>query len=119
MQDTLFSRLGGTEGIARIASDLVDYHIENPLIAARFSGSDVAALKKAAAEFFVQGSGGPEVYSGRDLVSTHRHMNISDNEFMASVDDLMKALSNAGVGDGEKAEVLYIFYSLRPQVVGI
>ncbi|MGO4915622.1 group I truncated hemoglobin [Pseudogemmobacter sp. W21_MBD1_M6] len=119
MSDTLFTRLGGTEAITRIASEMVDYHVANPLIAARFAGSDVPAMKKIAADFFVTGSGGPQVYAGKDMRSAHRHMNISDMEFMATVDDLMLALSNSGVGDHEKAEVLYIFYSLRPEVVGV
>lgn len=119
MSDSLYSRLGGTEGIARIASDLVDNHIANPLIGARFAGSDVAAMKALATDFFVMGAGGPQNYRGKDMLGAHRHMNISDNEFMAAVDDLMKALSDAGAGDREKAEILYIFYTLRPEVVGV
>jgi hemoglobin len=119
MTDTLFSRLGGTEGVTRIASNLVDNHLANPLIAARFAGSDVARLKQMAADFFSLGSGGPQVYTGRDMLSVHKHMNISDNEYMASIDDLMKALTDSGVGDREKSDVLYIFYQLRPDVVGV
>ena len=114
-----FPCLGGTEGITKIAADLVDNHISNPQIAARFSGSDVPKMKQLAADFFSLGSGGPQVYQGKDMLSAHKHMNISDNEYMTAVDDLMKALSNSGVGDREKAEVLYIFYSLRPDVVGV
>lgn len=119
MTDTLFTRLGGTEGVTRIASDLVDNHLANPLIAARFSGADVPSFKQTAADFFSLGSGGPQVYKGKDMLSAHKHMNISDNEYMAAVDDLMKALTSSGIGDREKAEVLYIFYTLRPDVVGV
>ena len=58
-----------------------------------------------------------------DLVELHLinplFKNISDNEYMAAVDDVMSALSQNGIGDAEKAEVLYIFYSLRPEVVGV
>ncbi len=53
------------------------------------------------------------------MLDAHRHMNISDAEFMAVVDDVMDALATAGIGEAEKAEVLYIFYSLRPQIVGV
>jgi hemoglobin len=53
------------------------------------------------------------------LAEAHRGMNISDNEFMAVIDDVMAALTSSGVGDPEKAEVLFIFYSLRPNVVRI
>lgn len=119
MSETLFSRLGGAPSVTRIASDLVDNHLVNPLIRARFAGSDVARLKRMAADFFSTGSGGPQVYEGKDMLSAHRHMNISDNEYMAAVDDLMAALTASGVGDAEKAEVLYIFYQLRPNVVRV
>jgi hemoglobin len=119
MTETLYMRLGGADGITRIAGDLVDYHMANPLIGKRFAGSDAVAMKKKAAAFFSMGSGGPNTYDGLDMLSAHRHMNISDIEYMAAVDDLMLALSDADVGDREKAEVLYIFYTLRPNVVGV
>lgn len=119
MSQTLYERLGGTEGINRIASNLVDRHIANPRIAARFAGSDAAKVKRNAADFFISGSGGPDVYTGKSMLEAHRHMNISDDEYMAAVDDVMAALVDEGIGDAEKAEVLYIFYSLRPDVVGV
>ncbi len=119
MSDTLFDRLGGESGIRSIASDVVDLHCANPLIAARFSNSDVPKLKQLAGDFFITGSGGPQIYQGRDMVTTHKNMNISDNEFMAVVDDVMEALTKNSIGDAVKAEVLYIFYSLRPEVVRI
>lgn len=119
MTDTLYARLGGTDGITKIASDLVDNHIANPLIGARFAGSDAAAMKDTARDFFMLGSGGPQVYQGKDMRSAHKHMNISDTEYMAAVDDLMEALDASGIGDTEKAEVLFIFHTLRPDVVGV
>jgi hemoglobin len=117
MPTSLYERLGGAEGIFRIASDTVDLHMKNPLIAPRFQRSDLKTVKTTVADFFITGSGGPPVYKGKDMVSTHRGMNISDNEFMAAVDDVMAALTSSNIGDQEKAEVLYIFYNLRPQVV--
>lgn len=119
MTRTLYERLGSTEGITKIVSDLVDNHLKNAKISARFSGSDIPALKRKAAEFFIAGSGGPPVYAGKDMLDVHRHMNISDGEYMAMVDDAMDALAASGVGDDSKAEVLFIFHSLRPQVVGV
>lgn len=119
MSESLQERLGGTESITKISSDVVDLHIKNPKIAARFSESDVPTLKQTVADFFITGSGGPEVYKGKDMLSTHKNMNISDNEYMAAVDDVMTALESNSIGQREKEEVLFIFYSLRPEVVGV
>ena len=44
-------------------------------------------------------------------------MNISDDEFMAVVDDAMGALDSNGIGQREKEEVLFILYCLRAEVV--
>lgn len=116
---TLYERLGGSEGITAIANDLVDLHMRNPRIAPRFAASDAAALKNAAATFFIAGSGGPDVYKGKDMLPTHRGMNIDDAEFIAVLDDAMKALEKNGVGQREKEEVLYILYSMKGDVVRV
>jgi hemoglobin len=116
---TLYERLGGSEGITAIASDLVDLHISNPRIAQRFAASDVASVKNAAATFFIAGSGGPDVYEGKDMLSAHRGMNIDEAEFMAVLDDALKALDMNGIGQREKEEVLYILYSMKSDVVGV
>lgn len=117
MTASLYERLGREQGIARIVDDLVDNHLKNPTIATRFTGADIAKLKENAAAFVVTGTGGPETYQGKSMRDAHAHMNISDAEFMAVVDDVMSALDGNGVGQREKEEVLFILYSLRPEVV--
>ncbi len=119
MSDTLFVRLGSEAGIRAIAADVVDNHVTHPLIAPRFAGSDLPRLKKMAGDFFIAGTGGPAIYEGKDMLTAHRHMNISDIEFMAVVDDVMAALDKNGIGQREKEELLFTFYSLRPQVVRV
>ncbi len=116
---TLYERLGGPARIAAIASDLVDAHVVNPLIGQRFQSIDEEAAKRHAFEFFCMGSGGPESYTGRDLREVHTGMNASEQEFLAAVDDLMMVLDRNGIGEREKQEVLYIFYSLKGDVIRI
>ena len=92
MSEALFDRLGGDNGIRKIVDVLVDNHASNPVVSARFAGSDLGNLKKMAGDFFVTGSGGPEIYTGKDMISAHLHMNISGDEFVAVLDDAMNAL---------------------------
>lgn len=117
MDKTLFERLGCEQGIRKISNDVVDLHTKNDRISARFESSDLIQLKEAVAKFFISGSGGPQIYEGKDMRTAHQHMNISDHEYMAAVDDVMAALTMSNIGDREKGEVLYFFYSLRPDVV--
>jgi hemoglobin len=117
MSESLYERLGGTEGITRIASDLVDIHLANPAIATRWSNSDIDKVKNGAATFFIAGTGGPDVYEGKDMLATHKGMNISAHEFMAVLDDALEALAKNNIGQREQEEVLYVLYSMRNDVV--
>lgn len=114
---SLYERLGGTDGITRIASDVVDLHRQNPLIAPRFAAHDSEALKRAAATFFIQGTGGPSVYEGKDMRSAHQGMNIDEAEFVAVLDDSLAALDKNGIGQREKEEVLFVLYSMKGEIV--
>ena len=116
---SLFERLGSEQGIRAIANDLVDLHTQNPQISARFAGSDLSALKDAAATFFITGTGGPDVYRGEDMLTAHRGMNISDAEFLAVLNDALEALSRNGIGQREQEEALFILYSLKDSVMRV
>ena len=116
---SLYERLGGTAGITAIANDLVDFHLNNPRISPRYADSDVAAVKNAAATFFIAGTGGPSVYEGKDMLTAHRGMNIDDAEFVAVLDDAMAALDKNGIGQREKEEVLFILYGLKGEIVHV
>lgn len=117
MSESLFERLGGVEGITAIAGDVIDNHVNNKVIAPRFAESDVSRLKKGAATFFIAGTGGPSVYEGKDMLATHKGMNISHAEFMAVLDDALNALQKNLVGQREQEEVLFVLYSMRSEIV--
>jgi hemoglobin len=117
MTASLYERLGESEGIQRIANDLVNNHVNNQLVGKRFADSDLPVIKKVAAEFFITGSGGPGVYKGEDMIATHKGMNISGGEFLAVLDDAMGALEKNDVGQREKEEVLFILFSMRNEVM--
>lgn len=119
MAGSLYERLGSSEGIKQIANDVVELHLKNPAIATRFAAADPDKLKKGAATFFITGTGGPNVYEGKDMVATHKHMNINHEEFMAVCDDALMALEMNGIGQREQEEVLFVFYSMRNEIIGV
>ena len=118
MTETLYDRLGATEGITKIANDLVDNHVRNPLIGRRFAQANVDGLKKAATAFVVSGTGGPNIYEGKDMIGTHKGMNINGDEFVAVLDDALNAMEKNNVGQREKEEIVYILVSMRKEVMG-
>jgi hemoglobin len=120
---TLYERLGGEEGIITIVEDVVEAHMNNPAISARFlpykeRPEYLEQIKKHTVNFFGAGSGGPQVYEGRDMTTTHRGMNINAAEYMHVIDDAMGVLDKHGMDEQTKKDVLMIFYSLKDLMIG-
>ena len=120
MSTSLYDRLGGAAGIARIVDNVVAAHLENPLVRPRFENvKDLEHLKKMARDFFGAGAGGPEKYAGKDMRAAHKGMNISEQEYLAVMDDTMKALDSEGIDGDTKKDVLAILYSLKDEIVRV
>ncbi|WP_078119820.1 group I truncated hemoglobin [Thiosocius teredinicola] len=116
-QTSLYDRLGGRPGIEAIVEDIWNNHVSNPLINKRYADSDPKEVKRLVAEMCCAGFGGPETYTGKDMIAAHKGMNINDTEFVAVCDDVLKALDQNNVGQREKDEILCILYSLKNDVV--
>ena len=116
------TRLGGTSGITTIVDDVVEAHMNNPAISARFlpykeQPERLAVIKQHTIDFFSAGSGGPATYSGRDMPATHKGMNINPTEYMHVVDDILKVLDKHKTGDEAKKDVLAILWSLKDMII--
>lgn len=120
---SLYERLGGEEGLIAIVDDVVEAHMNNPAVSARFlpykeRPEYLAQIKKHTVDFFGAGSGGPQVYKGRDMTTAHRGMNINATEYMHVIDDAMAVLDKHNKDEQTKKDVLSIFYSLKDQMIG-
>ena len=121
MSRSLYERLGGAAGISALVDDIVEAHMANPLIKARFlpyreDTDTMTKVKRHTCDFFGAGSGGPEQYSGRTMRDTHRGMNISDEEYAAVTDDIMQTLAKHDIDEQTRQEVLTIVQSLKGDI---
>jgi len=114
---TLYERLGKRPRIEEIVEVIWRNHTSNPLIKQRYVKSDPVEVKRLVTEMCCAGFGGPETYTGKDMVTAHTGMNINEVEFIAVCDDVLDALDKCNVGKREKDEILAILYSLKPEVV--
>lgn len=124
MTKTLYERLGEVKGITKLVDDVVENHMKNSIVNPRFltyldEPERLAMIKKHTVDFFSAGSGGPQSYGGRDMVTTHKGMNISEQEFMAVVDDILEAMEMNNYGEEEKKDVLAILYSLKEGIIRV
>lgn len=117
---TLYDRLGRHDGITRITRELIRNHLANPLVNIRYGQvKDMDRLERNVIDFFCAGAGGPETYGGKDMLTTHRGMNVSEQEFVTVIDDAMAALETCGVDAPTRNEVLAILWSLKGEVVRV
>ena len=115
---SLYERLGGSAGIAAIVDDVIAAHLANPVVAPRYSNiKDLEHTKRVSREFFCAGAGGPEKYSGKDLRSAHKGMNVSEQEFLAVVDDVMGVLGRHKIDGATQKDVLAILYGFKNEIV--
>lgn len=120
MSTTLYERLGGANGIASLVEDVIDAHIANPIVKTRFENiKDLDHAKKMAREFFSAGSGGPEAYTGKDMPTAHKGMNISEQEYLAVMDDIVAAMDKHALGEDTKKDVIAILYSLKDKIIRV
>ena len=119
---SLFERLGGSTGINALVEEVVALHMENPVIRSRFrpyleTPEKLSMTKKHFCAFLEAGSGGGAKYTGRDMRTVHRGMNINEAEYIAALDDILAGMRKRGIDDETQKDVLAIAYSLKGEIL--
>jgi hemoglobin len=114
---SLYDRLGGKPAITAVVDDFVGNVAADSRINGFFAKTDVPRLKRLLVEQICAGSGGPCAYTGRDMKTTHMGMGVSDADFNALVEDLVKSLDKFKVPEREKNELLGVLGPMKPQIV--
>jgi len=119
---TLYERLGGAAGVRSLIDGIIENHMSNPAIRARFlpyreDPERLETAKRHLCDFFAAGSGGPDRYEGRSMPEAHRGMNVSEREYMAATDDILDVMARHGHDEETRNEVLAIVWSLKDQII--
>jgi hemoglobin len=114
----LFDRLGGLDGISKVIDMFIANVVADERVNARFKDADAARLRQMLIDQVCEATGGPCKYTGKDMKTAHAGMNLTDDEFGAVVEDLVKALDAAGVPEAEKSELLGALGSMKGDIVG-
>ena len=129
----------GRDAIALVVDDFVANMVANPTIKGRFNFKEspktkaliakglppalaelqvVSTFKANLADQLCQATGGPCSYLGRDMKTTHEGMKITDAEWNATVEALVKALGRRKVPEKEQKELLGVLGPLKGEIVG-
>ena len=116
--DALYRALGGTDGITKVV-DAALAEIHGDLrINIFFEKTDMADLRRLLIEQICAATGGPCEYTGRPMEEAHSGLNLTDADFDAFVDDLVRAMDSQKVPKDLQKQLLGLLGPMRPQVVG-
>ena len=116
--DRLYRALGGEAGIVKVVdASLAEIH-GDLRINILFEKTDLADLRRLLIEQLCEATGGPCKYTGRSMEEAHSGLNLTDADFDAFVDDLVRAMDSVGVAKNLQKELLGLLGPMRPQVVG-
>src|SRR5215510_3114590 len=120
---SLYDRLGGVYSIATVVDDLIDRVMvdprlnANPLVDEAHHRVPPAGFKYLVTELVCSATGGPQIYSGKSMADSHKHLNITRKEWEAFLDDVQQTLDKFKVPAGEQAELKAIIDSTRSDIV--
>lgn len=116
--DRLYRELGGEAGIARVVDAALTEIHGDLRINIFFEKTDMADLRRLLIEQICAATGGPCTYSGRSMEEAHSGLNLTDADFDAFVDDLVRAMNAQKVPADLQKQLLGLLGPMRPQVVG-
>ena len=121
-EKTLYERLGGYDAISAVASNLLPRLKADPQLAHFWNhrGEDgVAREKQLLIDFLCSSAGGPTYYTGRDMRTSHKGMQISERDWSAFLGHLNATLDVFQVPERERGEVVAFIQSTKPDIVEV
>jgi hemoglobin len=117
---SLYKRLGGYDVIAAVIDDLFTAMRADPAFARFGAGRSIDSHNRARqllVDQMCQLAGGPCVYIGRDMKTSHAGLGITAAEWTANMRHAEAALLANDVADAERAEFLALFERYRDAIV--
>jgi hemoglobin len=119
-EKTLYQRIGGYDAIAAVVDDFVMQLASDPSIGVMFKGHSEDSMKKIrqhVIDFICAAAGGPCLYSGRDMKTTHKGLGITEAQWNTSVQYLKNTLNKFKVPEQEQNDLFAAVSSIKNDIV--
>lgn len=117
---SLYERVGGYNALAAVVDDFIGRLVADERFNKFFVGHSTDSQKRIRQHIldqFCEATGGPCVYTGRDMKMTHAGLKISDADWDAAAKHLVESLDKFKVAKPEKDELLAFVTSLKKDIV--
>jgi hemoglobin len=119
-EKSLYERVGGYNALAAVVDDFIVRLVSDKQFEKFFSGASNDSKKRIRQHIldqFCAATGGPCVYMGRDMKTSHTGLGITNAEWDAAARHLAASLDKFKVPEKEKGEILAFVVSLKKDIV--
>ena len=119
-EKSLYERIGGYNALAAVVDDFVGRLVSDKQFDRFFAGHSIDSKKRIRQHIldqFCAATGGPCIYTGRDMKTSHAGLGITEAEWDAAAKHLVASLEKFKVPEKEKAEVLAFVVTLKKDIV--
>jgi hemoglobin len=123
VSSTLYERMGGAYSIATAVDRLIDSLGENQTLnvlndkVKDFHEHFRAGYKFMVTAWIMEMTGGPKCYPGRDMVSAHSHLGLTDYEFDVTAHEIRNTLYKVGAERDVIDEFMKVIEAQRDKIV--
>jgi hemoglobin len=120
---SLFSRLGGLNGVALLTDDIINRLLSDPEILAnktlqmRARPENVPGLKVQITMLLANLTGGPYEYKGKSMKEAHAGMGVDETQWAAFIRDVRASCDHLKVPKRETDEFVAMFESMKKDIV--
>jgi len=115
--DTVFDHFGGKAGVGKVIDDFLVIWQADPRISGRLADADVDRLGALLKEQVTQLTGGPAMYSGKDMQTAHAQMGLHNVDFNALAEDLQLSMEKNGIPSRDQNKLLAKLAPMQKQIV--
>lgn len=119
-EKTLYQRVGGYDALAAVVDDFIGRLVADKRFEKFFVGHSEDSLKRIRQHIldqFCAATGGPCIYNGRDMKTSHKGLGITEADWDAAAKHLSATLDKFKVPEKEKGEILAFVTSLKKDIV--
>ena len=119
-EKSLYERIGGYNALAAVIDDFIGRLVADKRFEKFFVGHSEDSQKRIRQHIldqFCAATGGPCVYTGRDMKTTHHGLGITEADWDAAAKHLVGSLDKFKVAEKEKGEVLSFVTTLKKDIV--
>jgi len=117
---TLYQRLGGYDAVAAVVDDFIGRLIADDRFAKFFKGASDDSKKRIRQHIvdqFCAAAGGPCLYTGREMKTSHQGLGITEDDWSAAAKHLVDSLDKFKVPEKEKGELLGALGPMKKDIV--